>query len=379
MRILHLMTCRGWSSDAYWAALVARELHARGHAVTFVARADTEVKVLRRLRELGVVGVTTLGFRGRRAPFATAWDLRALHRLLREHDIVHVHRSREHWMAALVGAVTTARPPLVRTRHIVGPIAAHRLNRWLYGPSVTAHVITVSDAIRARYLGTRLVEPTRVTALPGGVDAARFHPDVAGGAFRRRHGLAPMSAVVGVLASLRGMKGHATFLEAARRLEARHPAVRFVIAGEGRHGVRVRRAVADLGLGTSVVMTGFVDCPEEAVAAFDVAVYASDSSEGMGRVLFEYMAAGRPIAATAVGLAPEVLVDGDTARLVPPRDPERLARAIAMLLEERAFAERAARACRRLVEERYSAQCLAAEVERVYATPLGAGAAWGRS
>lgn len=372
MRILHLMSCRGWSSDAHWAGLVARELQARGHQVTFAARADAETKVLRRLRELGVADLRPLGFRGRRAPLASARELLVLYRLMAAHDIVHVHRSREHWMAALIIALPGPRPPLVRTRHIVAAVPLHRLNRWLYSPRVTAHVVTVSEPVRARYLRGGLVDPTRVTTIPGGVDATRFRPGLDGAPFRVRHDVPAAAPVVGVLAGLRGMKGHATFLEAARRVPG--PAgTRFAIVGDGRHAERVRRMIDTLRLGERVVMTGFVDRPEEAVAAFDVAVSPSDESEGMGRALFEYMAAGRAIAATRVGLASEVLTDRETALLVPPRDPEALAGAIATLLHDRELAARAGRACRRLVDERYSAARVAAEVERVYAACLDRG------
>ncbi len=365
MRVLHLMSCRGWSSDAHWAGLVARELRARGHQVTFAARADAEVKVLRRLRELGVTDLCPLPFRGRRAPLASGRELLVLRRLMAAHDVVHVHRSREHWMAALAGALAARRPLLVRTRHIVAPVRPHALNRWLYSPRVTAGVIAVSERIRAQYIERGLVEPARVRAIPGGVDATRFRPDADGSRFRRQHGFPDGERVIGLLAGLRGMKGHATFLEAARAL-SRASGTRFAIVGAGRHAAAIRRAAGAAGLGTRVVMTGFVERPEEAVAAFDVAVYASDTSEGMGRVLFEYMAAGRPIAATRVGLVPEVLADGQTALIVPPRDAGALAAAIARLLEDRDLAARLGEACRRLVEARYSAARVAAEVEAVY-------------
>lgn len=88
LRVLHLMSCRGWSSDAYWAGRIACELGQRGPRVTFVAREGTEARVLRRLRDLGLPEVQTLGFRGRRAPRAMIADVNAIRRLVREHDVV---------------------------------------------------------------------------------------------------------------------------------------------------------------------------------------------------------------------------------------------------------------------------------------------------
>lgn len=363
------MSCRGWSSDAYWAGLVARELSARGHAVSFVARAGTEAKVLDRLRALGVGRLETTAFAGRRAPGAAWGDLRRIGGWLAEHDVVHVHRGREHWLAAVARLAGRRTIPLVRTRHIVHPVGTHAANRWLYRQA-TARVIAVSERIRQQYLDSGLLGGGRVITLAGGVDAAVFHPGVDGSAFRRRHGIGAGERVVGVLAGLRAMKGHGVFLEAARRL--RGDDVRFVVVGGGRHDAEVRATIERLGLGRRVVLAGFEAAPEQAVAAFDVAVSPSLSSEGMGRVVFEYMAAGRGLVATTVGLAAEVLRDGETALLVPPGDADALSAAIARLLEARELAARIGAACRRLVETRYAAAVVAGSVERVYRESLAA-------
>lgn len=373
LRILHLMSCRGWSSDAYWAGRIARELADRGHRVTFVARAGTEAKVLRRLRALGVGEIRTLTFRGRRAPLATARDLQAVQALLAEHDVVHVHRGQEHWLAAVANRLSARPRPLFRTRHITLPVTAHALNRWLYGRATT-HVITVSAAIRAQYLAAGLLPPERVTALPGGVDAARFHPAVDGRPFRHGLGVDAATPIVGVLARLRSRKGHLVFLDAAARVHRQAPGVRFVLIGDGPEAERVRARVSAHGLQEVTTMLGFVAEPERAVAAFDVAVCPTVASDGMGRVVFEYMAAGRPIVATRVGLAAEVLADGGMALLVPPAEPEPLAEAIVTLLVDRPRAAGLGAACRQAVEARYSGAVVARELERLYLAALPAGA-----
>ncbi|HXG01796.1 MAG TPA: glycosyltransferase family 4 protein [Candidatus Binatia bacterium] len=365
LRILHLMSCRGWSSDAYWAGRIARELAGRGHRVTFVARAGTDAKVLRRLRALGVGEIRTLAFRGRRAPLATARDLQAIQALLADHDLVHVHRGQEHWLAAVANALSARPRPLFRTRHITLPVAAHPLNRWLYRRATT-HVVTVSAAIREQYLTAGLLPPERVTALPGGVDAVRFHPSVDGHPFRLSIGVDADAPIVGVLGRLRSRKGHLTFLDAAERVRRRRPDVRFVLIGDGPEAGRVRERVAQHGLQDVVAMLGFVAEPERAVAAFDVAVCPTVASDGMGRVVFEYMAAGRPVAATRVGLAIEVLEHGRTALLVPSGEPAALADAIVELLADRALAARLGRACREAVEARYAGAVVARELERLY-------------
>jgi glycosyltransferase involved in cell wall biosynthesis len=378
LRVLHLMSCRGWSSDAYGAGRLARELADRGHRVTFVARAGTEATVLGRLRDLGIAELRTLPFSGRRAPAGIGRDVAAVRRWLDEHDVVHVHRGKEHWLAAIAGRLGGHRVPLVRSRHIVAPVRPHALNRWLYRRA-TSHVITVSEAIRRQYLASRLVSPERVTALAGGVDARRFHPGADGRAFRAAHGVPAGAVAVGVLGGLRRMKGQDVLLRAVTALHRRWPGLHVVLVGGGRRAAALRALIEELGLRATTTMTGAVGDPERAVNALDVAVYPSLWSEGMGRVVFEYMAAGRPIVASRIGLAAEALEDGTTARLVPPGDPAALAGAIEAFLDDPAAANAAGRACRALVERRHGGAVLAERLEALYLREVaGAGIGAGR-
>ena len=145
MRILQLVSCRGWSSDAYWAARISRELERRGHAVTLGFRAGTERKVIARARREGIDRIATFGFVGGLRPTRDVDDIRRIARALRDADVVHVHRGKEHWLAAVANRIGRTRRPLVRTRHIVQAVRPHAANRWLYRHA-TDLVVAVSDA-----------------------------------------------------------------------------------------------------------------------------------------------------------------------------------------------------------------------------------------
>ena len=95
------MSCRGWSSDAYWAARITRELERRGHLVTLGCRVGTEARVIDRARREGVERVTTLSLAGGVHPVADGGDLRRLRAMLSDVDVIHVHRGKEHWLAAV--------------------------------------------------------------------------------------------------------------------------------------------------------------------------------------------------------------------------------------------------------------------------------------
>jgi len=108
------------------------------------------------------------------------------------------------------------------------------------------------------------------------------------------------------------------------------------------------------------------------MAALDVALYSALESDGMSRVLFEYLAAEVPVVASRVGVVPEILEDGRTARLVPPGEAAPLAEAIAGLLDDPARRAEIGAAGAALVRARYSGARLAERLTALYLS-LGAG------
>lgn len=374
MRILQLVSCRGWSSDAYWAARTTRELARRGHTVTLACLAGKESRVLDGMRRESVEPITTLAFASGVHPEKDGRDLVRLRGLLEGAHIVHVHRGKEHWLAAVANRLMARPRPLVRTRHIALAVRPHAANRWLYRRA-TALVVTVTEAIRGQFVASGLVDGDRVVALHGGADAERYRPLPRDPAMYRHLGGRPGQPLVGMVAGLRVMKGHAIVVEAAARLAARGIRPHFAFVGRGNVEKMVRATIERAGLAAQFSIVGFVDDLPAVLAALDVALYVPLESDGMSRVVFESLAAGRPLVASRVGVVPEVLADGRHAALVPAGDAEALATALGPLLSDSAQRERLGESGRRLIDERYSGARVAAALESRYARLVTAGAA----
>ena len=364
MRILQLVSCRGWSSDAYWAARVTRELQSRGHEVTLGCRRGTERAVIDRARAEGVARVATFDFASGLRPAADLADVRRLRAAVAAADVVHVHRGKEHWLAAVAARLAGGRP-IVRTRHIVQTVRPHAGNRWLYRH--TALVVAVTEAIRGQAVAAGLLDPQRIVALPGGADADTYRPAPADPRVRHALGGEDGRPLVGMVAGLRVMKGHLVVIEAAARLARQGIRPRIVFVGRGNMEAALRRASAEAGLQDQIVFAGFSPELPDVMAALDVALYVPFESEGMSRVVFEYLAAGRALIAARVGVVPEVLVDNEHAALVPAGDAEALAVTLAALLDDPARRERLGQAGRRLLVERFSGARLAEALETYYA------------
>ena len=366
--ILQIVSCRGWSSDAYWAARATVELERAGHEVALVCKRRSEARVIRRARDEGVNRIETLHLAGGMRPVADLPDIRRLMQWLPSARILHVHRGKEHWLAALANRWSFSHRPLVRTRHIVQPVRPHALNRWLYRRA-TDYVVTVTEAIRAQLVASGLVAAERVVAIPGGVDAGRFRPDAASvrdGGLRARLGVPPGIPLVGLVSGFRVMKGHQTVIDAAARLAAAGRPFHLLLVGQGPFLPRVRAQIEAAGLAGHVSILGFVDDLPATMAGLDVALYAALESDGMSRVLFEYLACGVPVVASRVGVVVEVLEDGRTALLVPAGEPEPLAGAIARLLHDAALRRQLGAAGSELVRADLSGARLAEQLSALY-------------
>jgi glycosyltransferase involved in cell wall biosynthesis len=245
-------------------------------------------------------------------------------------------------------------------------VRPHALNRWLYGKA-TSLTVTVSEAIRRQLLAAELAPPERVLALPGGVDAEYFRPGRAAEPFRRAHGVGEDGPLVGLLGGFRIMKGQMIAIEAVEALARAGRSFRVALVGRGVLDLTIRTARARAGLTERVTIVDDETDPADAVAAFDVALYVPLESDGMSRVLFEYLAAGRAVIASRVGVVSEVLTDGENALLVPAGEAGPLAEAIGRLLDDAALRARLGTAARARVERHLSGARIAEALVARYA------------
>ena len=168
---------------------------------------------------------------------------------------------------------------------------------------------------------------------------------------RRELGFLSADRPVLVPSVLREAKGHEVLIEAVPALKARVPRARVVLAGAGEREAALRRLACPYG--DAVLFLGARRDIPELLAASDLVVLPS-MAEGLPTALIEAAAAGRPVVATRVGGAPEVVKQGRTGILVPPNNPAALADAMATLLLDPERAQRLGQVARQLAKQRFS-------------------------
>jgi len=206
----------------------------------------------------------------------------------------------------------------------------------------------------------------RIRFLPNGVDSACFAPDAAARErLRAKHGLEGKFVWMAV-GRFQAQKDHDTMVRAFAQGAAERPEAVLVLVGQGELEPQVRARTDELDLGKRVQFWGLRRDVPACLNAAD-AYLLSSAWEGMPVVLLEAGATGLPAAATEVGANRQVVREGETGFLAPPRDPAALAQAMGRIMDmsEPARAEMGARA-RQWVQEAYGLEQVVDQWEALY-------------
>jgi glycosyltransferase involved in cell wall biosynthesis len=358
----HIDTARTWRGGPGQVKNTVMGLRALGHRATLVAHPEGEL--LRRMSE----GLDLVPLAPRNEiDLAAAWRLSRVLKRLRP-DVVHAHDPHAVAMAAtaLSIAAPRPRPPLVASRRIEYRIAHNSFSRWKY--SQVDCFIAISRAVGDRLVADGI--PRRhVVVVNEGVDVERIVRLPAGNVHAELY-LPPHAPVVGNVGALVEQKGQHHLIEAAALVVREVPDARFVILGEGELRPALEDQIKRRHLERHVFLAGFRADVLELTKAFDVFVVSS-LHEGMCTALVDAMAASRPAVGTHVGGVPEVMADGQTGFVVPPRDHAAMARAIVTLLKDAALRGRMGAAGLARARARFTVERMVSETEAVYERLVG--------
>ena len=242
--------------------------------------------------------------------------------------------------------------------------------------AMATQVIAVSEAVRRHLLEAGL-PAEQVVTIYDCVDLETFRPIPPDPALRTALGGTAQAPLVGIVGQLAPWKGQQTFIEAAALVLRHYPDARFLIVGEAMSGMEsyaqhLRQDVKQMGLENQVRFLGFRQDIVDIMKTLDVVVNAS-WVESFGRTIIEAMALGKPVVATESGGPVEVVVDGVTGRLVPPRNAHALAETIGSLLASPALREAMGRAGRQRAEAMFGVDDFGTQIEAVYRQILQRG------
>ena len=301
--------------------------------------------------------------------------LRQLEQLLREQkpDIVHTHSGK----AGILGRLAAKRAgvPII-IHHIHGPSFGNfqgALANFVftaaekYAAKVTDHFFCSAGAMTKLYLAAGIGKPEQFTRIFSGFNLEPFLNAANDLSLRQQLGLNQTHFVIGKIARIFKLKGHADLLAAFAKVVPHVPHARLLFVGDGSLRSDIERQASTLGLGDKVIFTGLVS-PEKVahyVGIMDCLAHLS-YREALSRALPQALAAGKPVVAYDFDGADEVCLENETGFLVRTGDIDTVAQRLMQLAKDSALREKFGRTGSAFVKENFSVEKMVADQYTVY-------------
>jgi glycosyltransferase involved in cell wall biosynthesis len=307
-------------------------------------------------------------------------DLRALFSLwrliMREKPVmIHTHTSK----AGILGrwAAWLARVPIiVHTAHghvfygHFGPLASTffvLLERLM--ALITDRLIALTQGERNDYIKSSVSRPDRILTIHSGVEIDDYlNTKVNIEEKKRSLGLNQEGLVVGTVGWLLPIKGPMHLLNAMESVWMDYPEATLIFVGKGDLEAELRSKAWQMGVSDRVKFLGWRDDIPEIMKILDVFVLPS-LNEGMGRVLVEAMAAGKPVVASRVGGIPDLVKPGQNGFLVEPGDENGLSAAIEKLLTDKSMRDEMGKKGREMCQD-FSVEKMIEKINVLYTSLL---------
>lgn len=341
MRIAHVVTTLDVGGAEMHLLKQVKGQSQRGHEVS-VAYLKGQGTLASDFREAGARRVEAIG--GVLAPAKLAGVFGRV-------DVVHSHLLKADMLAAAVALATFRSRKLVASKHNDEQVLTRPLVSRVHGllGNVPRRTIVLSDHVGRFIAEHGRVARSKIVRIYYGLDPKPFADAAAAPraeleGVRASFGFASDDVVFTCVARFAAQKAHDVLLRAFARARTLEGGARLKLLlvgddpfGDGRQ--RTEAIAKELQLGPACVFAGIRRDVPAIMAASDVFVMCS-LWEGLGLVFLEAGAARKPVLATRVSAVPEVVIDGETGLLVPPREEEPLARAMARLAADPALRER---------------------------------------
>jgi glycosyltransferase involved in cell wall biosynthesis len=348
---------REWRGGQRQSFFLAKELKQKGLPFLFVVQPESPLH--QKASEAGLP-VFPLKIRGEfdlGATLRLAWAMKRRKCLL-----AHFHDAHSAAVGSAAASLAKVRYRVI-TRRVDFPLKKNYFSRRKYRKNVDA-VIAISEGVK-KVLIEGGVDPGLIEIIPSGIDFSPFDEASGSDYLRRELSFFPDDYLVGIVAHLADHKGHKYLIQATKILKEHSPKIKVIVVGEGPLQMELNRQVKDSDVEDMVFFLGFREDVPRILSSLDLFVLSS-YLEGLGTSILDAMASKLPVVATRTGGIPEVVIDGETGLLVPPRDPEALAQAILKLYRNRALASRFGRRGYEVVHQKFSAEAMARKVVLLY-------------
>jgi len=304
-------------------------------------------------------------------------DLKAffdIWRIIKKYNplIVHTHSSK----AGLLGrlAAKLARVPIIiHTPHghvFFGYFGSFKTKIFIilerFVSRITDKIVALTNEEKKDYIKFRIANEDKFDVIYSGIELNKFKelPFNENQNFKRELGIPENYLVVGTVGRLVPVKGPEFLIEAAKYIISKYPEVFFIFTGDGPLEQNLERQAFKSGIKDNIIFLGWRNDIAGIISVYDIFALPS-LNEGMGRVLVEAMALGKPIVASNVGGIPDLVTHGKNGFLVPPKNPEKLAKYIQILIGDKEKRKKMGQAGKEMVKN-FSKEKMVEKIANLY-------------
>ena len=357
MSLFQIDAGKEWRGGQRQALLLGKELQKKGYPFYFYVQTGSPLHEKALQAELPVHPVK----------MKSELDIAAILRLalaMRRKKCLLVHYHDAHSAAIGAAAAKLAKVPLrILSRRVDFPLKKNLLSRLKYGKNLDV-IIAISEGVKNVLIESG-IDQNLIKVIPSGIDFTPFHEAEHSDYLRRELNFGADDFLVGIVAHLADHKGHKYLIQAAELLKKESPKIKIIIVGEGPLHMELQKQVEQIHVEDMVFFLGFREDIPQILCSLDLFVLSS-YLEGMGTSILDAMACKLPVVATRVGGIPEVVIDGETGLLVPPKRPPSLAKAILKLYKDKELAEKMGKEGHRIVHDKFSAESMASRIIDLY-------------
>ncbi len=356
-RILQLIGSFHQGGSERQAAALTRLLKNEGSTEVFAATLNNEGLLRGEMADAGFIDIPEF-------PLTSFYNANFVKQVRRcaaflcenEIDLVHTHDFYTNVFGMAAARLANVKVKIASKRETGGMRSSGQefVEKFAFGraDAIVANSVAVLDHLTGRGISSE-----KIRVIYNGLDLERFDQAVSDAALiREKYSLPADECVrfITMVANLRHtVKNVPMLLRVAKSVTEIMPDIHFVVAGEGELESEMKAVANELGIADSVHFIGCCDNVPALLAASYACVLTS-SAEGFSNSILEYMAAGKPVVATDVGGAAEVVVEAETGYLVASDEDATMAGRLIEILNDDAKAEQFGNAGKKIVTAKFS-------------------------
>lgn len=378
IKVLHIVTRLGPGGVTLPLIALSKYVNKEKFDFSFIAGLERDLRFDKSKKALGEgMNLTIIPYLQREInPLKDFLSLVRLYFFIKrgDFDIVHTHTSK----AGVLGRIASKLAKVsVIIHHTHGHVFKGMFNPFLTRifiliekvmALITDKIITLTQLGKEDLIQYGIAKPSKFVVIPSGIDLKRFlRVRVNIEEKKKSLGIRDDYPVIGTVAHLVERKGYFYLIKAIAQVKKDYPEIKVLIVGEGYLRNHLENRVEKLGMQKNFLFLGARDNVEEIYPLLDLFILSS-VNEGMGRALLEAMACGKAVVATKVMGIPELVIDGVSGILVPPKDSDALAEEIINLLRDRNKLRKMGKAGREMVRacSYFDSKAMVKRIENLY-------------